>query len=241
MPPTVYALSMPLNDLWRALCAPEISFSALLTLRVCIACLILHALTAIPLARLGMAQNALIRRVVNFVITLPLVFPPMALGFLLLMFLGRHGWGGIALRETMGVSLVFSQGGIILAAWLAGLPLVVKPVQTALNNPELLRYEQAARVCGASPCKCFFLVTLPLIRHGLGAGLLLGITRAMGEVGISLMLGGNIAGRTNTLSLEVFNAVSTGEFQRASLLCAILAIISLLLYLGIDWCQKRSC
>ena len=84
-------------------------------------------------------------------------------------------------------------------------------------------------------------VTLPLIRHGLGAGLLLGITRAMGEVGISLMLGGNIAGRTNTLSLEVFNAISTGEFQRASLLCAILAIISLLLYLGIDWCQKRSC
>ena len=84
-------------------------------------------------------------------------------------------------------------------------------------------------------------MTLPLIRHGLGAGLLLGITRAMGEVGISLMLGGNIAGRTNTLSLEVFNAVSTGEFQRASLLCAILAIISLLLYLGIDWCQKRSC
>ena len=110
MPPAVYALSMPLNDLWRALCAPEISFSALLTLRVCIACLILHALTAIPLARLGMAQNALIRRVVNFVITLPLVFPPMALGFLLLMFLGRHGWGGIALRETMGVSLVFRRG-----------------------------------------------------------------------------------------------------------------------------------
>ena len=212
-----------LHELGRALCAPEVSFSVLLTLRVCSACLILHALTAIPLARLGMAKNPHLRRVVNFV-----------------LFFGRNGWGGIALRETLGVSLVFSQGGIILASWLAGLPLVVKPVQTALNNPELLRFEQAARVCGATPRKCFFLVTLPLIRHGLAAGLLLGITRAMGEVGISLMLGGNIAGRTNTLSLEVFNAVSTGEFQRAALLCAILAIISLLLYLGIDWCQKRS-
>lgn len=231
---------MQLHELWRALCAPEVSFSVLLTLRVCSACLILHALTAIPLARLGMAKNPHLRRVINFIITLPLVFPPMALGFLLLMLFGRNGWGGIALRETLGVSLVFSQGGIILAAWLAGLPLVVKPVQTALNNPDLLRFEKAARVCGASPRKCFFLVTLPLIRHGLAAGLLLGITRAMGEVGISLMLGGNIAGRTNTLSLEVFNAVSTGEFQRAALLCAILAIISLLLYLGIDWCQKRS-
>ena len=231
---------MPLNELWRALCAPEISFSALLTLRVCLACLVLHSLTAIPLARLGMAANPHLRRMVNFCITLPLVFPPMAMGFLLLIFFGRNGWGGMALQQAFGVSLVFSQGGIILAAWLAGLPLVIKPVQTALANPDLLRFEQAARVCGASPRSCFFLVTLPLIRHGLGAGLLLGITRAMGEVGISLMLGGNIAGRTNTLSLEVFNAVSTGEFQRAALLCSILAIISLLLYLGIEWCQKKS-
>ena len=231
---------MQLNDLWAGLCTPEVSFSVLLTVRVCTACLVLHALTAVPLARLSMAKKPCLRRAVNFVITLPLVFPPMAMGFLLLVFFGRNGWGGMALQKAFGVSLVFSQGGIILAAWLAGLPLVIKPVQTALANPDLLRFEQAARVCGASPRSCFFLVTLPLIRHGLGAGLLLGITRAMGEVGISLMLGGNIAGRTNTLSLEVFNAVSTGEFQRAALLCAILATISLLLYLGIDWCQKRS-
>ena len=234
------AQPMQLNNLWSALCAPDVSFSALLTLRVCIACLILHGLAAIPLARLGMTKKTWLRRSVNFVITLPLVFPPMAMGFLLLMFFGRNGWGGMALQQVLGTSLVFSQGGIILAAWLAGLPLVIKPVQTALANPDLLRFEQAARVCGASPRCCFFLVTLPLIRHGLGAGLLLGITRAMGEVGISLMLGGNIAGRTNTLSLEVFNAVSTGEFQRATLLCSMLAIISLLLYLGIEWCQKRS-
>ena len=230
---------MQLNDLWAALCTPEISFSVLLTVRVCTACLVLHALTAVPLARLSMAKKPCLRRVVNFVITLPLVFPPMAMGFLLLIFFGRNGWGGMALQQAFGVSLVFSQGGIILAAWLAGLPLVIKPVQTALANPNLLQLEQAARVCGASPRSCFFWVTLPLIRHGLGAGLLLGITRAMGEVGISLMLGGNIAGRTNTLSLEVFNAVSTGEFQRAAMLCSILAIISLLLYLGIEWCQKR--
>ena len=230
---------MQLNDLWAGLCTPEVSFSVLLTVRVCTACLVLHALTAVPLARLSMAKKPCLRRAVNFVITLPLVFPPMAMGFLLLIFFGRNGWGGMALQQAFGVSLVFSQGGIILAAWLAGLPLVIKPVQTALANPNLLQLEQAARVCGASPRSCFFWVTLPLIRHGLGAGLLLGITRAMGEVGISLMLGGNIAGRTNTLSLEVFNAVSTGEFQRAAMLCSILAIISLLLYLGIEWCQKR--
>lgn len=156
------------------------------------------------------------------------------------MFLGRNGWGGLLLWKTLGVRLVFSEGGIILAAWLAGLPLVVKPVQTALGHPELQRLRQAARVCGAGPASCFFRVTVPLIRHGLGAGLLLGLTRALGEVGMSLMLGGNIAGRTNTLSLEVFNAVSSGEFERAGLLCALLAVVSLLLYLGMDWCQRRT-
>lgn len=229
-----------MSDFWTILGEPEVSFSIRLTLHVCAACLVLHALTAIPLASLAMSKKNSLRRVVNFLVTLPLVFPPMAMGFLLLMFFGRQGWGGMLLRESLGTSLVFSPGGIILASWLAGLPLVVKPVQTALSQPELSRLRQAARVCGAGSLASFFLVTLPLIRHGLAAGLLLGITRAMGEVGISLMLGGNISGRTNTLSLEVFNAVSTGDFQRAGVLCAVLAVISLLLYLGIDWCQKRA-
>ena len=144
------------NDLWRALCAPEVSFSALLTVRVCLACLALHALTAIPLARLGMTKKPLLRRMVNFVITLPLVFPPMAMGFLLLMLLGRNGWGGMALQQAFGVSLVFSQGGIILAAWLAGLPLVIKPVQTALANPDLLRFEQVRVFAAHRPAAAFF-------------------------------------------------------------------------------------
>lgn len=229
-----------MNEIWAVLGTPEVRFSLLLTLRVCTACLLLHGLTAIPLAALAQSPKPALRRAVNFLVTLPLVFPPMAMGFLLLMFLGRNGWGGLLLWKTLGVRLVFSEGGIILAAWLAGLPLVVKPVQTALGHPELQRLRQAARVCGAGPASCFFRVTVPLIRHGLGAGLVLGLTRALGEVGMSLMLGGNIAGRTNTLSLEVFNAVSSGEFERAGLLCALLAVVSLLLYLGMDWCQRRT-
>ena len=87
---------------------------------------------------------------------------------------------------------------------------------------------------------CFFLITLPLIRHGVAAGLLLGLTRAMGEVGMTLMLGGNISGRTNTLSLEVYNSVSLGEFDRAMLLCAVLACVSLILYLAVEWCQRKE-
>ena len=226
----------PLDELG----SPEVSFSLKLTLRTCAACLVLHAAAAVPLARWSSSGPALLRRTLSFLITLPLVLPPIALGFMLLMFFGYEGPGGRLLRETAGVSLVFSQAGIIFAAWLAGLPLVVKPVQAALGDPELERLRQAARVCGAGPAATFFLITLPLIRRGLAAGLLLGLTRALGEVGMSLMLGGNIAGRTNTLSLEIFNSVSTGEYRRAAALCLLLGIVSLLLYLAVEFCQSKK-
>lgn len=225
----------PLDEL----SSPEVSFSLRLTLRTCAACLVLHAVTAVPLARWSGSGPAPLRRLLSFLITLPLVFPPIALGFMLLMFFGHEGWGGRLLRETAGVSLVFSRPGIIFAAWLAGLPLVVKPVQAALGAPELKRLEEAARVCGAGPLAAFLLVTLPLIRRGMAAGLLLGLTRALGEVGMSLMLGGNIAGRTNTLSLEIFNSVSTGEYRRAAALCLLLGLVSLLLYLAVELCQNK--
>lgn len=136
------------------------------------------------------------------------------------------------------MSLVFSRPGIIFAAWLAGLPLVVKPCR-----PRWARRTEAPggsrRVCGAGPLAAFLLVTLPLIRRGMAAGLLLGLTRALGEVGMSLMLGGNIAGRTNTLSLEIFNSVSTGEYRRAAALCLLLGLVSLLLYLAVELCQNK--
>lgn len=223
-----------------ALFPPELLFSLGLTLRVCLICLGLHALTAIPLAWWAQRPGAPLRRLVGFAVTLPLVFPPIALGFLLLLFFGYNGPGGWLLREGAGIKLVFTPAGVTLAAYLAGLPLVVKPVQAALGNPQLVRLRQAARVCGAGPVAAFFLVTLPLIRHSLAAGLLLGLTRALGEVGMTLMLGGNISGRTNTLSLEIFNAVSAGEFDRAVVLCGLLACLSLLLYAAIARCQCRE-
>ena len=171
--------------------------------------------------------------------TLPLVFPPIALGYLLLMALGQTGLGE-PLQRLFGVRLIFSQAAVVLAAYIAGLPLVIKPVQAALGSETARKLTEAARVTGAGPIAAFFLVVIPLIRTSLVVGLLLGVTRSFGEVGISLMLGGNIAQRTNTLSLEVFNAVSRGDFERATALCVLLACISLCLYLAIDQLQRRK-
>ena len=182
----------------------EVLFSVWLTLKVAAVCLALHLITAVPLALWARSPKAPFRRTLNFVVTLPLVFPPIALGYLLLMALGQTGLGE-PLQRLFGVRLIFSQAAVVLAAYIAGLPLVI-----------------------------------PLIRTSLVVGLLLGVTRSFGEVGISLMLGGNIAQRTNTLSLEVFNAVSRGDFERATALCVLLACISLCLYLAIDQLQRRK-
>ena len=217
----------------------EVLFSVWLTLKVAAVCLALHLITAVPLALWARSPQAPFRRTLNFVVTLPLVFPPIALGYLLLMALGQTGLGE-PLQRLFRVRLIFSQAAVVLAAYIAGLPLVINPVQAALGSETVRKLTEAARVTGAGPVAAFFLVVIPLIRTSLVVGLLLGVTRSFGEVGISLMLGGNIAQRTNTLSLEVFNAVSRGDFERATALCVLLACISLCLYLAIDQLQRRK-
>lgn len=164
----------------------------------------------------------------DFFVTLPLIFPPIATGFLLLVLLGRRSCIGSWLKTAFGVELIFSFWGVVLAAFIAGLPLVVKQVQAAVRN-ETNRLIETASVLGKSPVAIFFRVILPSLRTSIAIGLSLAFARSLGEVGVTLMLGGNIAGRTNTISLEVYNAVFTGEYERALVLVTLLGGLSLLL------------
>lgn len=164
----------------------------------------------------------------DFFVTLPLIFPPIATGFLLLMLLGRRSCIGSWLRTSFGVELIFSFWGVVLAAFIAGLPLIVKQVQAAVRN-ETNRLIETASVLGKSGPTIFFWVIIPSLRTSIAIGLSLAFARSLGEVGVTLMLGGNIAGRTNTISLEVYNAVFTGEYERAFVLVALLGGVSLLL------------
>lgn len=162
----------------------------------------------------------------DFLVTLPLIFPPIATGFLLLLALGRRSFLGIWLKQSVGVEIIFSFWGVVLAAWISGLPLIVKQVQAAVRE-ETNRLVETALVLGKSPLTIFFRVVLPSLRTNIAIGLSLAFARSLGEVGITLMLGGNIAGRTNTISLEVYNAVFTGDYQRAMVLVLLLGAISL--------------
>ena len=200
-----------------------------LTARVAIAALVLHAVFGLAIGYLLSRENWRGRALLDIAVTLPLVFPPMATGFLMLMLLGRRGPIGGPLHEWLGIELVFSFSGLLLAAFVSGLPLVVKPIQSAFENIPR-RLAEAARTLGKSEPEIFFRVLLPNIRSAVAGGLVLALGRALGEVGITLMLGGNISGRTVTASLEIYNAVISGDFERAGMLSLILGSVTVVLF-----------
>jgi len=221
------------NELLQRLIAvlgdPAVAASLRLSGEVALAALGLHLLLGLALGYALSRPGWFGRGLLDALVTLPLVFPPIATGFLLLTLLGRRGPLGAWLGEVWGLEVVFSFGGVLIAALIAGLPLVVKPVQSALESLSA-RLGEAARVLGKGELAIFLRVLLPNIRGPLAAGLVLGLGRSLGEVGITLMLGGNVSGRTATVSLEIFNAVGSGEFERAAVLSLLLGLVSLALF-----------
>mgnify|MGYP005972772049 CR=1 FL=1 len=216
-------------------------FPITLTLQAALTSLVLFAVIGVPLALYTARSKTRVSRAVLFLATLPLIFPPVALGYLLLLLLlGINGPVGALLHEVFGARLVFSQTAVTLAAFIAGLPLVIRPVKEAFESKTLLDLECAARVCGATPMTTFLRVTLPTVRNAVLSAFLLGTARTSGEVGITMMLGGNVSDKTNTLSLEIYNAVGRGDFDTATALCAVLAAVALVLYAALELLRRRS-
>lgn len=209
-----------------ALRDPALIYPATLSLKIAAATLLLHLILG-TLLGWALAQPSWPgRSVLDAAVTIPLVFPPIALGFFLLLLLGRRSLIGQGLDAVAGFSFVFSVEGVLLASVIAGLPLVVKPIEAAIASVSRSLGE-ASRTLGRSEFDTFLFVILPNIRGAIVAGLVLGTARSIGEVGITLMLGGNIVGRTNTISLEVYNAVFNGEYARAAVISALLGAVSI--------------
>lgn len=221
------------------LSAPHIQYSLLLTAKTCLFVLALFLAIGPGIGLLLARKSGLAVRLLGTLVTLPLVFPPVALGYLLLTALGRTGPLGTFLAEY-GFSLLFNDASLVIAGFVAGLPLVVRPLQTAFASHRLQELEEAASVLGADRLTVFRRVTLPLIRPSLAVGLLMGTARVSGEVGITMMLGGNIAGKTNTLSLEIFNAVSRADFDEATALTVLLSFFAALIFLTLEVLLKKS-
>lgn len=163
------------------------------------------------------------RELVDALLTLPLVLPPTVLGYYLLVLLGKRGWLGGWLYQHFGIQLIFTWQGAVLAASLVAFPLVLKSARAAFEGVEP-QLEQAARVLGLGEWAVFFRVTLPLAWRGVLAGVLLAFARALGEFGATLMVAGSIPGRTQTLSVAIYEAVQAGQDDTANLLVLITSV-----------------
>ncbi|TAM89936.1 MAG: molybdate ABC transporter permease subunit [Candidimonas sp.] len=157
--------------------------------------------------------------VVDSFLTLPLVLPPTVMGYYLLVLLGRRGVFGQWLSRW-GIELVFTWQGAVVAASLVAFPLVLKSARAAFQDVDE-QLENAARVLGVGEAAIFFRVTLPLASRGIFAGVLLAFARALGEFGATLMVAGNIPGRTQTLSIAIYQAVQAGDDGLANILVLI--------------------
>ncbi len=157
-------------------------------------------------------------------LTLPLVLPPTVLGYYLIVLIGRNGWIGRWLHEAFGITLMFTWQGAVIAAALVSLPLVYKAARAAFENVDS-NLEKAARTLGSSEWGVFFRVSFPLAWRGIMAGTMLAFARAMGEFGATLMVAGNLPGKTQTLSLAVYDAVQAGNDRQAAILVLITSMV----------------
>jgi molybdate transport system permease protein len=156
--------------------------------------------------------------------TLPLVMPPTVLGYYLIVLIGSKGWLGRWLQETWGISLIFTWQGAALAAAVVSLPLIYKTARAAFEGVDS-NLENAARTLGASEAGVFLRVSLPLAWRGILAGALMAFARAMGEFGATLMVAGNLPGKTQTLSIAVYDAMQAGNDAGATILVLIISTV----------------
>jgi molybdate transport system permease protein len=162
------------------------------------------------------------RELLDAVLTLPMVLPPTVLGYYLLVVIGKRGWLGAWLWEHFQINLIFTWQGAVIAATIVAFPLVMKSARAAFEgvDPQL---ERAGRVLGLGEWALFFRVTLPMAWRGVLAGVLLAFARALGEFGATLMVAGSIPGKTQTLSVAVYEAVQAGQDDTANLLVLIVS------------------
>src|SRR5258706_6157930 len=168
------------------------------------------------------------KEVLDAAVTLPLVLPPTVLGYYLLVLIGRSSPFGAAWEKVFGSPLVFTWKAAVVAALLHSLPLLVKSARAALESVDR-SYERAARNLGAFEWRLFWRVTLPLARRSILAAVALAFARSLGDFRVTLMVAGNIPGRTQTIAVAIYDAVESGNGAVARILVLVISAVALLI------------
>jgi molybdate transport system permease protein len=214
-------------------------FPLWLSLRVATTATILAALIGITLAYVLAKGRFPGRGILEAIATLPIVLPPTVLGYYLLVTLGARSPLGRAWESAFGHTLVFTPTAAIVAASVSAMPFVLRTARAAIEAVDP-RFEQAARTIGLPEWRVATHVTLPLARRGLIAGVALGFARALGDFGVTVMLAGNIPGRTQTMPIAVYDAVQSGNDHRASTMSAVLGIIAVVVLVAVNRLSRNA-
>ncbi|MCZ6627508.1 MAG: molybdate ABC transporter permease subunit, partial [SAR324 cluster bacterium] len=186
-----------------------------LTLRVSITATVFSVSLGLLLAWFLARKDFRGKNLLDAILMQPMVIPPTVLGYYLLVLFGRGSSFGRLLERWFDVTLVFTWQGAVLAAMVASMPLFIKPARAAIESVDR-QLENAARLLGKSEWSVFRTITLPLAWRGIVAGAVMAFARAMGEFGTTLMVAGNIPGRTQTVSIAIYDAVQAGDQSRAN-------------------------
>lgn len=210
---------------------PAETEALLLSLRIAVWCVVTTLPLGIGVAWLLARREFYGKNLLNGALHLPLVLPPVAVGYVLLLTLGRNGPVGGWLYDTFGISVAFTWQGAVVASAVMAFPLMVRAIRLSLETIDH-RLEAAARTLGSGPVRIFLTVTLPLIAPGILTGSILAFARSLGEFGATITFVSNIAGETRTLPLALFTLAQTPDGESGALrlaaLSAALAMMALL-------------
>jgi molybdate transport system permease protein len=179
------------------------------------------------------------KSLVETVVALPLVMPPVATGLILLNLLGRRGPLGVLLQNAFGTEIVFTWKAIVAAMAVMSFPFLVRSARQAFEeiNPRL---EQVARTLGASQARVFATITLPLAKRGMLAGAVWAFARALGEFGATILVAGNIPGRTTTISVAIYSDIQLGDDGHAYQLMGISALLAFAAILFCNYFSRKG-
>lgn len=205
----------------------QIWFPLYLTFWIAIVSSLLVLCSGIIIAYIFARRDFRGKKLAEVLITLPLVLPPTVIGYLLILLMGKNGFIGHMIYNVLGTGIMFTWEAAVIAAYTVSLPLMVRTTQAAIEAVEK-ELEYAAYILGRSEIETALAITLPLAKRGILAGLVLSFARSIGEFGATLMLAGNIQGKTNTMSISIYNAFQSGNDELAKVLVLILILMSLL-------------
>jgi molybdate transport system permease protein len=203
-------------------------FPLWLSLRVAAISTALAFVLGLALAYLFANRSFRGKELLDALVTIPLVFPPTVLGYYLLVLLGRESVPGRIYEWAFGTPIVFTWQAAVIAALFHSAPLLIKSARAALESVDH-SYERAARTLGASEWRLFLRVSLPLAWRSILAATALAFARALGDFGVTIMLAGNIPGRTQTVAVAIYDAVESGNGQTARVLVLVISAITLVI------------